>query len=330
MTGNLSLLCNFVEKYLGTVRFGNDQFAPILLWIFGFKEISRSKGYYVPKVTNHNLFSVGQFCDADLEVAFRKSMCFVRDLQGNELLTGNRGTDSLIQFSSRNIFSAQSVSMAKASPTQSKDMASKTFTSQLRLHQLAFKGKIGTEFLNKTLNAFFKEEGIEHQTSTSRTHEQNGVVERQNHTLIEAARTMLSDSKLPLFFWAEAIATACYTQNRMNFISLTYYKSGNSSTNILARQSSSYTKGYAKEEGIDFEESFAPVARLEAVWIFVAYAAHKSFPIYQMDVKTTFLNGLLKEEVYVVQPDGFVDPDHPEKVYRIRKALYGLKQAPRA
>ncbi|GJZ31651.1 retrovirus-related pol polyprotein from transposon TNT 1-94, partial [Tanacetum coccineum] len=89
-------------------------------------------------------------------------------------------------------------------------------------------------------------------------------------------------------------------------------------------------KGYAQEEGIDFEESFAPVARLEAVQIFVAYAAHKSFLIYHMDVKTTFLNGLLKLEVYVEQPDGFVDPDHSEKGYRLRKALYGLKQAPRA
>ncbi|GJW53962.1 retrovirus-related pol polyprotein from transposon TNT 1-94 [Tanacetum coccineum] len=77
-------------------------------------------------------------------------------------------------------------------------------------------------------------------------------------------------------------------------------------------------------------ESFAPVARLEAVRIFVAHAAHKSFPIYQMDVKTAFLNGPLKEEVYVAQPEGFVDPDHPEKVYLLRKALYGLKQAPRA
>ncbi|GKA96739.1 retrovirus-related pol polyprotein from transposon TNT 1-94, partial [Tanacetum coccineum] len=84
------------------------------------------------------------------------------------------------------------------------------------------------------------------------------------------------------------------------------------------------------QEGIDFEESFAPVARLEAVRIFIAYAAHKSFPIYQMDVKTAFLNGPLKEELYVAQPDGFVDPDHPEKVYCLRKALYGLKQAPRA
>nr|GEY51589.1 retrovirus-related Pol polyprotein from transposon TNT 1-94 [Tanacetum cinerariifolium] len=90
------------------------------------------------------------------------------------------------------------------------------------------------------------------------------------------------------------------------------------------------SKGSAQKEGIDFEESFAPVARLEAIRIFVAYAAHKSFPIYQMDVKMAFLNGPLKEEVYVAQPDGFVEPDHPEKVYRLRKALYGLKQAPSA
>ncbi|GKA34659.1 retrovirus-related pol polyprotein from transposon TNT 1-94 [Tanacetum coccineum] len=90
-------------------------------------------------------------------------------------------------------------------------------------------------------------------------------------------------------------------------------------------------KGYAQEEGIDFKESFAPVARLEVVRIFVrSCALTRLFPIYQMDVKTAFLNGPLKEEVYVAQPDGFVDPDHPDKVYRLRKALYGLKQAPRA
>nr|GEZ59005.1 hypothetical protein [Tanacetum cinerariifolium] len=84
------------------------------------------------------------------------------------------------------------------------------------------------------------------------------------------------------------------------------------------------------EEGVNFEESFAPVARLEAVRLFIAYAAHKSFTIYQMDVKTAFLYGSLKEEVYVNQPDGFVDPSHLDKVYRLKKALYGLKQAPRA
>ncbi|GKD34467.1 retrovirus-related pol polyprotein from transposon TNT 1-94 [Tanacetum coccineum] len=72
----------------------------------------------------------------------------------------------------------------------------------------------GTKFLNKTLHAYFAQEGIEHQTSTARTPEQNGVVERRNRTLVEAARTMLSAAKVPLFFWAEAIATTCFTQNR--------------------------------------------------------------------------------------------------------------------
>nr|GEZ30203.1 retrovirus-related Pol polyprotein from transposon TNT 1-94 [Tanacetum cinerariifolium] len=99
---------------------------------------------------------------------------------------------------------------------------------------------------------------------------------------------------------------------------------------VICNKARLVAKGYAQEEGIDFEESFAPVVRLEAIRIFVAYAAHKSFPIYQMDVKTAFLNGPLKEEVYVVQLEGFVNHDHPEKVYRLRKSLYGLKQAPRA
>nr|GFA30415.1 putative ribonuclease H-like domain-containing protein [Tanacetum cinerariifolium] len=257
-----------------------------------------------------------------------------------------------------------------------------------------------TEFLNKTLNAFFKEEGHDHQTSTTRTPEQNGIVERQNRARVEAARTMLSALKRPLFFWAEAIATACYTQNRSIIIS-THDKTAyhiindwkplikhlhifccicylsrdgkildkmkekgdlcilvgvlhsvkgisclqqenkidnyeNSDPVLHLENVSSLAdahlpsqqeldllfgplydeffnaaKGYAQEEGIDFEESFAPVACLEAVQIFVTYVAHKSFHIYQMDVKTIFLNGLLKEEVYVAEPDGFVDPDHP-------------------
>nr|GEU38917.1 Gag-Pol polyprotein [Tanacetum cinerariifolium] len=89
-------------------------------------------------------------------------------------------------------------------------------------------------------------------------------------------------------------------------------------------------KGYKHEEGINFEESFAPVARLEAVRMFVAFAAHKNITIFQMDVKNAFLNGLLKKEVYVSQPNGFVDPYFPDHVYRLKKALYGLKQAPRA
>ncbi|GJR39326.1 retrovirus-related pol polyprotein from transposon TNT 1-94 [Tanacetum coccineum] len=329
MTGNLKLLCNFVEKFLGTVRFGNDQFAPIL----GYGDLNQGnvtiKRVYYVEGLNHNLFSVGQFCDADLEVAFRKSTCFVRDLQGNDLLTGNRGSDLYTISLQETTSSTPICFMAKASPTQawlwhrrlshlnfdyitllskkdivtglpklkyvkdqlcsscemskakrssfkskavpsskgrlnllhmdlcgpmrvasingkkyilvivddysrytwtlflrSKDETPKVLKDFLTMIQRNLQAQVisvrtdrGTKFLNKTLHAYFKEEGIEHQTSTPRTPEQNGVVERRNHTLVEAARTMLSASKLPLSFWAEAVATACYTQNRSIIIS---------------------------------------------------------------------------------------------------------------
>nr|GEX88541.1 hypothetical protein [Tanacetum cinerariifolium] len=99
---------------------------------------------------------------------------------------------------------------------------------------------------------------------------------------------------------------------------------------ILKNKARLVAHGYRQEEGINFEESFASVARLEAIWIFLAYAAHKNMVVYQMDVKIAFLNGNLREEVYVSQPDGFVDQDNPNHVYKLKKALYGLKQAPHA
>ncbi|GJR92128.1 retrovirus-related pol polyprotein from transposon TNT 1-94 [Tanacetum coccineum] len=99
---------------------------------------------------------------------------------------------------------------------------------------------------------------------------------------------------------------------------------------ILKNKAQLVARGYHQEEGIDFEESFTPVARLEAIKIFLAFAAHMNMVVYQMDVKTTFRNGNLREEVYISQPDGFVDPDNLNYVYKLKKALYGLKQAPRA
>nr|GEY95743.1 hypothetical protein [Tanacetum cinerariifolium] len=182
MTENLKLLINFVEKFLGTVKFWNDQIAPIL----GYGDLVQ-RVYYV-EGPNHNLFFVGQFCDADLEVVFRKSTCFIRDLKGNDLLT---------------------------------DETPKVLIDFLRFVQRGLQAQVrvvrtdkGTEFFNQTLHAYFAAEGIHHQTSVARTPAQNGVVERQNRTLVEAARTMLSAAKVPLFFWDEAIATACFTQNR--------------------------------------------------------------------------------------------------------------------
>ncbi|GKA15112.1 retrovirus-related pol polyprotein from transposon TNT 1-94 [Tanacetum coccineum] len=217
-----------------------------------------------------------------------------------------------------------------------------------------------TEFKNVTLKSFYEKQGIMHYTSIARTPQQNGVVERQNHTLVEAARTMLIFSKLPEFLWAEAISTAynsvAITLDNEDTLSLSSIiiedndasqivtsseeqieqepstpvlnshfdeqiqkddaeLDGNTLMNLFrthdfeeAESSSNYQDpsnmhefhqkhrySYSQQEGIDFEESFAPVARLEAVRMFVAYAAHKNFTIYQMDVKTAFLNGPLKE-----------------------------------
>nr|GEW83791.1 hypothetical protein [Tanacetum cinerariifolium] len=414
---------------------------------------------------------------------------------------------------------------------RSKNETPKVLIDFLRLVQRGLHAQVrivrtdkGTKFLNKTLYAYFASEGILHQTSVARTPEQNGVVERRNHTLVKASRIMLSAAKVPLFFWAEAIATSCFTQNRYlviprhekttyhvindrkpsvkffhifgslchivkdgenldkmkekaetvttsnemdllfspMFTELLYGSSqvvskssvvttadapnqrqqnttplinhttpaptcqvpthtptvastenmnqaemvkeyaqvendefinifctptkdhpleqviGNPSQSVRTRRQlesdaemcmfalselvdkplfkniinmkwlwknkhdeentvirNKYrlvSKGYAQKEGIDFKESFAPVARLEPVRLFIAYSVHKSFTVYQMDVKTTFLYGPLKEEVYVNQPNGFVDPYHPDKVFYLKKALYGIKvihQSPR-
>nr|GEX57241.1 Gag-Pol polyprotein [Tanacetum cinerariifolium] len=370
----------------------------------------------------------------------------------------------------------------------------------------------GTEFVNKALTEHYERVSVFHQKTVPNTPQQNGVIERRNRTLVEAARIMLIYSKALMFLYAEAVATACYTQNQSlihthhnktlyelvhnkkpdltffkvfgalyyhrndsedlgklqptadigifvgyapsrkgpapifltpgqissglvpNLVPATPYtsflcSSGTSSINSVGTPSSTtidqdvpslsispsssalqsrslhqgvatestfmednpiapvnnnpfinvfapepssdasssgdelvpqpncvmiialkwiykvkldeygdvlknkarlVAKGYRQEKGIDFEESFALVARIKAIHIFIANVDSKIMTIYQMDVKTTFLNGELKEEVYVSQPKGFVDPDHLTHIYRLKKALYGLKQAPRA
>ncbi|GJS51122.1 putative ribonuclease H-like domain-containing protein [Tanacetum coccineum] len=760
MTGNRSKLMNFVEKFIGSVRFGNDHLGAIMGYgdyVMGDSVISRV--YYVEGL-GHNLFSVGQFCDSDLEVAFRKHTCFVRDIKGTDILKGSRGTNLYTISIDEMMKSSPICLLSKASKSKSwlwhrrlnhlnfgtindlarKDLVrglprlkfekdhlcsacqlgkSKKFSHRPKsentnmevLHTLhmdlcgpmrvqSIKGKKyilvivddysrftwvkflrskdetlefvtnflkqiqvglnktvrfirtdnGTEFVNQVMSEYYEGVGIFHQKSVPRTPQQNGVVERRNRTLVEAARTMMIFSKAPMFLWAEAVATACYTQNRslihtrhnktpyelvhdkkpdltffrvfgalcyptndsenlgkfqakadigifvgyapsrkgyriynkrtrrlMETIHVTFdemhqsmapvrmssgpepvivtpgqLKSGlaptdkelemlfqpmfdehleqsrgnepvPSATEITAHvvppgtslsttiaqdapstsassstsdihlpvqhqeiaeepthedtpinhdvlhpshnlvtgdpglaQSSSrnvnsaepiqvnyppdhlrrwtkdhpldnivgnpsrpvstrkqlasdalwccfhtelskvepknfkmaviedcwfqamqdeihefdrlevwelvprpiyvmvialkwiykvkldeygdvlknkarlVAKGYRQEEGIDFEESFAPVARIEAIRIFIANAATKNMIIYQMDVKTAFLNGDLQEEVFVSQPEGFEDQDNPTHVYRLKKALYGLKQAPRA
>ena len=99
---------------------------------------------------------------------------------------------------------------------------------------------------------------------------------------------------------------------------------------VIRNKSRLIAQGYTQVEGVDFDETFAPVARLESIRILLTIASHLNFKLYQMDVKSAFLNGMLQEEVYVEQPKGFIDPHKPDDVYKLKRALYGLKQAPRA
>nr|GFB24886.1 putative ribonuclease H-like domain-containing protein [Tanacetum cinerariifolium] len=99
---------------------------------------------------------------------------------------------------------------------------------------------------------------------------------------------------------------------------------------VIRNKARLVAQGHTQEEGINYEEVFAPVARIEAIRLFLAYASFMGFPVYQMDVKSAFLYGTIEEEVYVCQPPGFEDPEYPDKVYKVVKALYGLHQAPRA
>ncbi|GJZ61332.1 retrovirus-related pol polyprotein from transposon TNT 1-94 [Tanacetum coccineum] len=324
MTGNLQLLRNFIEKFIGTVRFGNDHFAAIT----GYGDYVQGNltichVYYVEGL-GHNLFSVGQFCDGDLEVAFRSNTCYVRNLEGDDLLTGSRDSNLYTISISEMAASSPVCLMSRATSTKSwlwhrrlshlnfdtinqltshdlvdglskfkycknhlcsaceqgksrkaslspklvpstesklellhmdlcgpmrvasingkkyilvivddysrftwvyflrtKDEASDMIIDFVNQVQRNLKALImtirtdnGTEFKNKKLRSFYAKLGIVYKTSIARTPQQNGVVERRNQTLVEAARTMLIFSKAPEFLWAEAIATACFTQNR--------------------------------------------------------------------------------------------------------------------
>nr|GFA12335.1 integrase, catalytic region, zinc finger, CCHC-type, peptidase aspartic, catalytic [Tanacetum cinerariifolium] len=331
--------------FLGTVKFGNDQIAPILGYgdlVQGAVTIKRV--YYVEGI-NHNLFSVGQFCDADLEVGFRKSTCFIRDLKGNDLLTGSRGTDlysiTLQDTNSPNLICL----MAKATSSQA-------WLWHRRLSHLNF----------DTINLLSKNDIViglpklkfvkDHLCSSCEL----GKAKRKSfHTkLTPSSKRRLQLLHMDLcgpmrvasingkryvlvivddysrYTWIHFLMSKDETHEKP---SVKFFHSFGSTCYIVIdgeNLDKMKEKGYAQKEGVDFEESFAPVARLEAVRLFIAYAAHKSFTIYQMDVKTVFLYGPLKEEVYVNQLDGFVNPYHPDEVYRLKKALYGLKQAPRA
>nr|GEU61878.1 putative ribonuclease H-like domain-containing protein [Tanacetum cinerariifolium] len=278
----------------------------------------------------------------------------------------------------------------------------------------------GTEFKNQDLNQFYGMKGIKREFSVARTPQQNGITERKNMTLIEAARNMLADSLLSIPFWAEVVNTACYVQNKVlvtkphnktpyelllgrtpsirfmipfgcrvtilntldplvkepeyevhvslsssdttknmmtrlierlkkrvfaagpfnNAVSSNFKLGGKSlyvdpsqypdDPDMPALEDITYSDDEEDEERIDYEEVFAPVARIEAIRLFLACASFMGFMVYQMDVRSAFLYEAIEEEVCVYHPLRFEDLDYPDKVYKVFKALYCLHQAPRA
>nr|GEV57764.1 integrase, catalytic region, zinc finger, CCHC-type, peptidase aspartic, catalytic [Tanacetum cinerariifolium] len=247
MTCDIKLLYNYVEKILGIVCFRNDQFAPIL----GYGDLVQGnvmiKRVYYIEGLNHNLLSVGQFCDADLEVAFRKSTCFVRDLQGSNPQDKQPSTN--IQSTS-----------APCTPTY-----------------------VHAEENND--NQAEEGEQLPDDEFTYPLYHPLEQVRGNPSRPVQARRQLATDPEIRMY--ALTVSTAELKNNKEAMANFAW---------IEAMQEELHQFNRLQEEGINFEESFAPVECLEAVRIFIAYAAHKSFPIYQMDVKTAFHNGQLKEE----------------------------------
>ncbi|GKA60907.1 retrovirus-related pol polyprotein from transposon TNT 1-94 [Tanacetum coccineum] len=155
----------------------------------------------------------------------------------------------------------------------------------------------------------------------------------KDHPLDTSAKTLTTsfDKESTPIRWLDVWVLVPLQDNIKPLTLKLLFKNKHDKENMVIRNKTRLVvRGYRKEEGIDSEESFAPVARMEAIRIFLAYVAHKSFTVFQMDVKTAFLHGTLKEDVYVCQPKGFIDADHPSHVYKLKKALYGLKQTPKA
>nr|GEV42373.1 hypothetical protein [Tanacetum cinerariifolium] len=457
ITGDRSQLINFVQKFLGTVKFWNDHVAKIMGYgAYKIGNVTILRVYFMEGL-GHNLFSVGQFCDSELELAFR-------NLEGVDLLTGSRG-NNLYTLSLRDMMASSPICLlSKASKTKSwlwhrhlshlyfgainhlarqglvrgipklkfekdhlcfacamgkksvngkkyiliivddysrftwvkclrsKDEAPDFIIKFLKMLQVRLKVPVRhiqtdnrTKFVNQTLREYYEQVSISHEPLVARSPQQNGVVERQavatacytqNRSIIRLRHGKtpyeLLHNKLPDLSFLYVFGALCYPTNdsenlgklqpkadigifigyaptkkafwiynrrtrrivetiHVDFDELTAMASEQSSSGpalnemthiykvkldelggILRNKARLVARGYCQEEGIEFEESFAQFARLEPIRIFLAYAAHKNMVVYQMDVKTVFLNGNLKEEVYVSQ------------------SFYGLKQAPRA
>nr|GEX74546.1 retrovirus-related Pol polyprotein from transposon TNT 1-94 [Tanacetum cinerariifolium] len=483
MTGDLSQLINFVQKFLGTVKFENDHVANIMGYgDYKIGNVTISRVYFVEGL-GHNLFFVGQFCDSDLEVAFRQHTCLIHNLNGVDLLTGSRGNNlytlsltdmmaslpicllskasktkswlwhrrlSHLNFGAINHLARQGLvrglpklkfekdhlcsacAMGKSKKKSYKPKSKDTNQEKLYVLHMDLCGPMRVESVNGkkyilvivddysrfTWVKCLSVDPQDHEviapiadiippvqakstgSPSSTTVDQDApspsksqttpktqssvipqdveediyiievanmgndslfgvpipkVTSAQSSSTVSPHTLVQPDHQIPQHNskWAkdhpldniiEAMQEELNEFERLEVWELVprpdkvmvitlkwiYKVKLDELGGILKNKARLVARGYLQEEGIDFEESFAPVARLEAIRIFLSYVAHKNMVVYQMDVKTAFLNCNLRKEVYVSQPDGFVDQDNLNHVCKLKKALYGLKQAPRA
>ncbi|GKC04410.1 retrovirus-related pol polyprotein from transposon TNT 1-94 [Tanacetum coccineum] len=461
MIEDRSQLTNSVHKFLGTVKFSNDQVAKIMGYgDYQIGNVIISRVYYVEGL-GHNLFLVGQFYESDLKVAFRKHTCFVRNLEGVDLLSRSRGTN-LYSLSIGDMMASSHICLlSKATKTKSwpmlvasvngkkyilvivddysrftwvkflasKDAAPDFIIKFMKMIQVRLNATVrnirtdnGTEFVNQNLRGYYEQVGISHETSVARTPQQNGVVERRNCTLVEAARTIsglvpnpppsapfVPPSRhewdlvfQPMFdeFFSPLASVASLIPIKEALVLIESIKESHdlevahmindpyfgipiletiseesSSSDVIPttvhsdapilEHLSKWTKDYPLQniiiEPMTYKDALTQSCWIEAmqedlheferldVWELVPHPDKVMVItlkwIYKvkldelggilknkarlMDVKTSFLNGILQEEVYVSQPDGFVDLNNPNHVYRLKKSLYGMKQAPR-
>nr|GEY23055.1 integrase, catalytic region, zinc finger, CCHC-type, peptidase aspartic, catalytic [Tanacetum cinerariifolium] len=267
----------------------------------------------------NNLFSVGQFCDHDLEVAFRSNTCYVRNMEGDTLLTVARESNLYTISNLDMVFSLSVCLLSKATFT-------KPWLWHRRLSHLNF-DSINDLTKHDLVDGLLKFKYIKDHLCFAF---ERGKSKKSSHPSKLVPNTL---SKLELLHMDLCGPMRVVTINRTNVSTLELKNvkeamSDHSWIESVQDEMNQFKR--LDEEGIGFEKLFALVTHLEAVRMFVAFAEHKNFTILHMDVKTAFLNGSLKEEVYVSQLDGIVNIDFPNYVYRLKKALYGLKQAPGA
>nr|GEU37473.1 hypothetical protein [Tanacetum cinerariifolium] len=294
MTGDRSHLTNFVHKFLGTVKFGNDQIEKIMRDMLASSPIcllsnaSKTKSWLWHRRLSHlNFGAINHFAKNGLvrglpKLKFEKDHLCLACAMGKSKKQSHKPKSEdtnqeklyLLHMNLCRPMRVAIVNGKKNILVIMDDYSWFTWVKSIRTDN-------ETEFVNQTLHSYYDNVGISYETLVACTPQQNGVVKRRNRTLLEAARTMLIYTKATLFLWVEAVTTVKTDEFGR----------------VLKNKARLVTQGFRKEEGLDFEESFAPVARIEAICIFVAYAANKNMTIFQMDVKTAFLNGKLKEEM---------------------------------